>query len=442
MAHRITRDDLEDAVSQAAGRRPGEGRRQEADADDGRRRRGRGARRPLLPARQAQRQEADHARRDPQGLTGGTALFPGHCSCRRRPTSGGRRCTRPAGRRPCVAADRRGGVGAAPHPPHARQAPDLVASEVMRTGDVIRLEVLAPRSRRGAQARWRPPFAYGDKVLLLDTKQRRYLVTLARAASSTATPASLPHSDLVAAQGSWAMSTKGAQYTALRPTLEDFVRRDARGAQVIYPKDLAPICMLADIGPGRPRVRERRRLRRAVDDDAALGRRRSSATSCARTSPTGPGPTCAASSARRCSTRYDGRAARQLRGHRRPTAVRPRRARPARAVAGRAPRRGRRSRPAGSWSPTRRRSSQAAQCSRGAGRRRRGAARARWRCCTALAHRGPGRAARPPDGGPHRVPHRVPPRRRLDSRLSGPRTRTKAPRRAPPVDERCEIRAR
>ena len=23
-----------------------------------------------------------------------------------------------------------------------------------------------------------------------------------------------------------------------------------RGAQVIYPKDLAPICMLADIGPG------------------------------------------------------------------------------------------------------------------------------------------------------------------------------------------------
>ena len=36
----------------------------------------------------------------------------------------------------------------------------------------------------------------------------------------------------------------------LRPTLEDVVVEMPRGAQVIYPKDLAPICMLADIGPG------------------------------------------------------------------------------------------------------------------------------------------------------------------------------------------------
>jgi tRNA (adenine57-N1/adenine58-N1)-methyltransferase len=45
-------------------------------------------------------------------------------------------------------------------------------------------------------------------------------------------------------------STRGSTYTALRPTLEDFVVQMPRGAQVIYPKDLAPICMLADIGPG------------------------------------------------------------------------------------------------------------------------------------------------------------------------------------------------
>jgi tRNA (adenine57-N1/adenine58-N1)-methyltransferase len=36
----------------------------------------------------------------------------------------------------------------------------------------------------------------------------------------------------------------------LRPTLEDVVIEMPRGAQVIYPKDLAPICMLADIAPG------------------------------------------------------------------------------------------------------------------------------------------------------------------------------------------------
>ncbi len=39
-------------------------------------------------------------------------------------------------------------------------------------------------------------------------------------------------------------------YTALHPTLEDFVLKMPRGAQVIYPKDLGPILMLADIFPG------------------------------------------------------------------------------------------------------------------------------------------------------------------------------------------------
>jgi tRNA (adenine57-N1/adenine58-N1)-methyltransferase len=35
-----------------------------------------------------------------------------------------------------------------------------------------------------------------------------------------------------------------------RPTLEDFVLTMPRGAQVIYPKDLAAMCTLADVGPG------------------------------------------------------------------------------------------------------------------------------------------------------------------------------------------------
>ena len=37
---------------------------------------------------------------------------------------------------------------------------------------------------------------------------------------------------------------------AFRPTLSDFVLKMPRGAQVIYPKDLGPILMLADIRPG------------------------------------------------------------------------------------------------------------------------------------------------------------------------------------------------
>src|SRR4051794_23076766 len=95
------------------------------------------------------------------------------------------------------------------------------------------------------------PFAYGEKVLLLDLKQRRYLITLAEGAEFHSHNGFFAHSDLVGQpEGVVVKSTKGSPYTALRPTLEDFVVEMPRGAQVIYPKDLAPICMLADIGPG------------------------------------------------------------------------------------------------------------------------------------------------------------------------------------------------
>ncbi len=95
------------------------------------------------------------------------------------------------------------------------------------------------------------PLAYGDKVLLLDSKQRRYLITLTDGAEFHTHAGLVPHAEFVGKpEGVVLKSTKGAAYTALRPTLEDFVLEMPRGAQVIYPKDLAPICMLADIGPG------------------------------------------------------------------------------------------------------------------------------------------------------------------------------------------------
>ncbi|MFZ9627749.1 MAG: tRNA (adenine-N1)-methyltransferase [Ilumatobacteraceae bacterium] len=95
------------------------------------------------------------------------------------------------------------------------------------------------------------PFAVGDKVLLLDNKLRRYLITLAEGAEFHSHAGFIPHAEIVGSrEGVVLKSTRGAAYTALRPTLEDFVLEMPRGAQVIYPKDLAPICMLADIGPG------------------------------------------------------------------------------------------------------------------------------------------------------------------------------------------------
>lgn len=94
-------------------------------------------------------------------------------------------------------------------------------------------------------------FAAGDRVLLLDHKRRRYLVTLADGGEFHSHAGYVPHDLIIGREeGIVVQSTRGADYTLLRPTLEDFVLEMPRGAQVIYPKDLAPICMLADIGPG------------------------------------------------------------------------------------------------------------------------------------------------------------------------------------------------
>jgi tRNA (adenine57-N1/adenine58-N1)-methyltransferase len=94
-------------------------------------------------------------------------------------------------------------------------------------------------------------FQYGEKVVLLDTKLRRYLVTLQEGAEFHTHTGFIPHASIAGQpEGSLLWSTKNSKYCALRPSLEDFVLQMPRGAQVIYPKDLAPICMIGDIGPG------------------------------------------------------------------------------------------------------------------------------------------------------------------------------------------------
>lgn len=94
-------------------------------------------------------------------------------------------------------------------------------------------------------------FTTGEKALLLDSKKRRYMIDLVDGGEFHSHNGFVAHHDVVGQrEGVVVRSTKGSEYTVLRPTLEDFVVEMPRGAQVIYPKDLAPICMLADIGPG------------------------------------------------------------------------------------------------------------------------------------------------------------------------------------------------
>jgi tRNA (adenine57-N1/adenine58-N1)-methyltransferase catalytic subunit len=94
-------------------------------------------------------------------------------------------------------------------------------------------------------------FNAGDRALLIDAKTRRYLVTLAPAGEFHTHAGFVRHDELIGQlEGVTVRSTAGARYLAVRPTLSDFVLKMPRGTQVIYPKDLGPILLLADIFPG------------------------------------------------------------------------------------------------------------------------------------------------------------------------------------------------
>jgi tRNA (adenine57-N1/adenine58-N1)-methyltransferase catalytic subunit len=94
-------------------------------------------------------------------------------------------------------------------------------------------------------------FAAGEQVLLIDTKKRRYLLTLAAGKEFHSHSGIVGHDAVIGAvEGTTFRSTHGMSYTAIRPTLADFVLKMPRGAQVIYPKDLGPILLVADVFPG------------------------------------------------------------------------------------------------------------------------------------------------------------------------------------------------
>jgi tRNA (adenine57-N1/adenine58-N1)-methyltransferase catalytic subunit len=92
----------------------------------------------------------------------------------------------------------------------------------------------------------------GERVVLIDRKQRRYLLTLTKKGEFHSHAGFVRHDDIVGRdEGTNVVSSGNESYLMLRPTLADFVLQMPRGAQVIYPKDLGPILMLADIGPGQ-----------------------------------------------------------------------------------------------------------------------------------------------------------------------------------------------
>jgi tRNA (adenine57-N1/adenine58-N1)-methyltransferase catalytic subunit len=97
-----------------------------------------------------------------------------------------------------------------------------------------------------------PPFEPGERVLLIDQRDRRYLLkALVPGELWHSHGGAIEHDRIIGRpEGIRVRTSSGMVFTCFRPTLADFVLKMPRGAQVVYPKDLGAILIWADIHPG------------------------------------------------------------------------------------------------------------------------------------------------------------------------------------------------
>jgi tRNA (adenine57-N1/adenine58-N1)-methyltransferase len=94
-------------------------------------------------------------------------------------------------------------------------------------------------------------FKDGERIHLIDKKGRQYALTLKAGEVFQYSGQTIQHDRLIGRpDGSLVTLSRGKEMLALVPTLGEYVLKMPRGAQVIYPKDLAMITVWADIYPG------------------------------------------------------------------------------------------------------------------------------------------------------------------------------------------------
>jgi len=94
-------------------------------------------------------------------------------------------------------------------------------------------------------------FQSGERVHLIDKKERPYAVTLKAGEIFQHSGDRIPHDDIIGKpDGTVVQFSNGKLMVAVHPTLAEYTLKMPRGAQVIYPKDLAVIPMWADVYPG------------------------------------------------------------------------------------------------------------------------------------------------------------------------------------------------
>jgi len=97
----------------------------------------------------------------------------------------------------------------------------------------------------------RGPLRPGEEVVLVDPRGEERLVTLVPGKVFGTHRGNLSHDDIIGRpDGCRAWTAMGAEYRVFRPTFNQFVMNLKRHAQIIYPKDIGPILLWADIFPG------------------------------------------------------------------------------------------------------------------------------------------------------------------------------------------------
>ncbi len=87
--------------------------------------------------------------------------------------------------------------------------------------------------------------------MLTDRKGRRYLLTLRTGALFHFHRGIVQHDQIIGQPDGCVVTSTGSEaLTVFKPTYADYVLKMPRGAQVIYPKDVAIMLMQADVHPG------------------------------------------------------------------------------------------------------------------------------------------------------------------------------------------------
>ena len=91
----------------------------------------------------------------------------------------------------------------------------------------------------------------GDIVLLSIDLRRTYMVKVETGKTFHTHKGYVKLDDLIGKDfGEVFQSSLGAEFTALKPTLNDYIMKSSRKTQITYPKDAALIVMFSGIGPG------------------------------------------------------------------------------------------------------------------------------------------------------------------------------------------------